>query len=290
MTNRNIIKQDYKLINGKYKLDASEIKFIFAVLSQIKLEDKEFRTYEISLADLENKLQAEQNETRLKQFAKKLMSKPFEVKTEKGWAVYNWFSKIEYIRDKAKFVVRIDEDLKPYLLELKERVVKTNFKEVINFTSTYAIRIYQMLLEYQKIGSRRFNIAELQETLQVPPSLKGYGQFKQKILDVAMKEINTNTELYVEYAETKKERKKVIEITFTIKDANKAMTTEILESYIGRDISIKGEIGVIQNAEAKDGNIFLLVTLDGKNISVEIDTKDKFFNALEMAEKQGKLF
>ena len=68
------------------------------------------------------------------------------------------------------------------------------------------------------------------------------------------------------------------------------MTTEILQSYIGRDISIKGEIGVIQNAEAKDGNIFLLVTLDGKNTIVEIDTKDKFFNALEMAEKQGKLF
>ena len=90
--------------------------------------------------------------------------------------------------------------------------------------------------------------------------------------------------------ETKKERKKDLEITFKIQSANKAMTTEILQNYIDRDISIKGTITKIKRAEAKDGNIFLLVVLDDKETTVEIDTRDKFFNALEMAEKQGKLF
>jgi plasmid replication initiation protein len=295
MNKRNIIKQDYKLVNGKYKLDVNEIKFIFAVISQIKIEDKEFKTYEISVSELEDRLQAKQNETRLKQFAKKLMSKPFEVQTLTGWTVYNWFSKIEYVRNSGKFVVRIDDDLKPYLLELNERIVKTNFKEIINFSSTYAIRIYQMLIEYQKIGSRTFNVVELQDTLQVPPSLKTYSNFKLKVLDVAVKEINRNTSLYIELTESKKERKKVIEITFKIQSANKAMTTEILQSYIGRDIQIKGEITKITEAYAEDGNIYIFVMLKGdsttpKKTLVSIDTKDKFFHALEMAERQGKLF
>ena len=94
MKNRNIVKQDYKLVNAKYKLNTSEIKFIMTVLAQINMNDEEFSTYEIKVSELEEKLQAEQNETRLKQFAKQLMSKPLEDPTDTGWIVFNWFSKI----------------------------------------------------------------------------------------------------------------------------------------------------------------------------------------------------
>jgi plasmid replication initiation protein len=156
------------------------------------------------------------------------------------------------------------------------------------------MRLYILLKEYQKIGSRTFEVAELQELLQVGKSLKGYNQFKVNVLNKAIKEIN-KTDLYIELTESKKERKKVIEITFKIQSANKAMTTEILQSYIGRDIQIKGEITKITEAYAEDGNIYIFVMLKGddttpKKTLVSIDTKDKFFHALEMAERQGKLF
>jgi len=32
MKNRNVVKQDYHLINGRYKLNASEIKFIMTAI------------------------------------------------------------------------------------------------------------------------------------------------------------------------------------------------------------------------------------------------------------------
>jgi hypothetical protein len=63
MKNRNIVKQDYQLVNAKYKLNTSEIKFILTVLAQIDTDDKRFSTYEIKVSDLENKLQSEQIET-----------------------------------------------------------------------------------------------------------------------------------------------------------------------------------------------------------------------------------
>ena len=45
MKNRNIIKQDYHLVNAKYKLNTSEIKFILTALSQIDTDDKEFKEF-----------------------------------------------------------------------------------------------------------------------------------------------------------------------------------------------------------------------------------------------------
>ena len=216
MKNRNIVKQDYQLVNARYKLNTSEIKFIMTAIAQINADDEEFQEYEIKVSELEHKLQAEQNETRLKQFAKKLLSKPLEIPTHDGWIVANWFADIEYVRGQAKFKVTISEKLKPYLLELKKRFVKYNLKYILPLTSNYSIRIYQLLKEYEKLQKRTFTVAELQELLQVPKSLKRYSQFKQKVLKVAERELIENCDIFFEFEEIKQQRK-VTEILFRIK-------------------------------------------------------------------------
>ncbi len=216
MKKRNIVKQNYHLVNAKYKLNTSEIKFIMTALAQIDTDDTNFKEYEIKVSELEARLQVNQNETRLKQFAKKLMSKPLEVPTDTGWIVFNWFSKIQYIRGQSKFLVRIDDDMKPYLLELKKRFVKYNLKYILPLSSNYSIRIYQLLKEYEKLTRRTFTLEELQDLLQVPKSLKVYADFKRKVLKVAEKELIENCDIFFEYEEIKKGRK-VNEILFRIK-------------------------------------------------------------------------
>ncbi len=246
MKNRNVVKQDYQLVNAKYKLNTSEIKFILTVLAQIDTDDKRFSTYEIKVSELESKLEVEQNETRLKQFAKKLMSKPLEVPTKDGWIVFNWFSKIQYVRGQAKFIVRIDDDLRPYLLELKERFVKYNLRYILPLTSNYSIRLYQLLKEYEKLTCRTFKLSELQDLLQVPKSLMIYADFKRKVLQVAEKELIENCDIFFEYEE-KKEGRKVNEILFRIKPNYSNLTKEPtlfdvghiseFSKYYGRSIS-----------------------------------------------------
>lgn len=164
---RNLVKQDFQLVNSKYKLSTGELKFIMTAIAQIKMEDEEFAEYEIKVSELEQKLQVKKNETHLKVFAKKLMSKVLEVPTEDGWILFNWFSKIHYVRGQAKFIVRIDNDLRPYLLQLQERFVKYNLQYILPLTGNYSIRIYQLLKEYQKIQKRTFTVTELQELLQL---------------------------------------------------------------------------------------------------------------------------
>ena len=89
---RNIIKQGYEIINSRYKMTASETKFVLGAIAQIKMEDEDFHEYIIPVADLEEKLQFSKNKhTRLKAFAKSLMSKPLEIPTDDGFEVYNWF-------------------------------------------------------------------------------------------------------------------------------------------------------------------------------------------------------
>lgn len=255
MKNRNIIKQDYHLVNAKYKLNTSEIKFILSVLSQIDSDDLEFKEYEIKVSDLETRLQSKQNETHLKQFAKKILSKPLEVPTNDGWIVFNWFEHIEYVRGHSKFKVSISKKLKPYLLELKERFVKYNLGFILPLTSNYSIRIYQLLKEYEKLTRRTFTVLELQELLQVPKSLIRYDNFKRKVLQVAEKELIENCDIFFEFEEIK-EGRKINEILFRIKP-NRAILPNNQPSlfvsepskyqlYIGKSIATPQGIKIIK--------------------------------------------
>jgi len=271
MKNRNIVKQNYQLVNAKYKLNTSEIKFIMTAIAQINMDDDELKGYEIKVSELEDKLQVEQNETRLKQFAKKLMSKPLEVPTEDGWAIYNWFSKIEYVRGQAKFRVNIHKDLKPYLLDLKKRFVKYNLKYILPLTSNYSIRIYQLLKEYEKLTKRTFTVKELQELLQVPKSLKIYANFKNKVLKVAEKELLENCDIYFEFEEIK-EGRRVNEILFRIKknkwlneDQQTLIGTEIdenLKQYIDKKFYMQGYTWIILSISQIDKNNFQVFVRD----------------------------
>lgn len=229
MSNRQIVKQDFKLVNAKYKLNTSEIKIIMNAISEIKMEDDEFHTYRIHLKDLSTELHNKSlsnNHTTLKNFCENLMKKPIYIPEEgRNFVVLNWFQSIRYLHNEASFEYKISSDLKPYLLELKERFVKYNLKYILPLTSNYSIRLYQLFKEYEKASKRTFTVEELQELLQVPSSYKRYSQFKQKVIQVAERELIENCDIFFEYEEIKLGRK-VNELLFRIKPNREILDKE----------------------------------------------------------------
>jgi plasmid replication initiation protein len=270
---RNIIKQGYEIINSRYKMTASETKFVLGAIAQIKMEDEDFHEYIIPVADLEDKLKFAKNKhSRMKAFAKSLMSKPLDLDTGNGFEVYNWFSKIKYVNSEAVFKVHIHKDLKPFLLNLSERITKTDLQHVIQLKSNYAIRIFHLLKEYEKIGHREFELSKLHELMQTPKSYqKLYTNFKQKVLDIAVKEINLYTDIKVSYKESQKIRKKVTHIDFIIHKNNedlKVFIEHIRREYVNVHIATVDEI-IIKCSE--DG--LLYNGANGKTLKKEIALK-----------------
>lgn len=276
---RNIVKQGYELINAKYKLNTSEIKFILNAITKINKDDDNFKEYTITIKELENTLDKDQNETRLKQFAKKILSKPLEIPTQNGWFVANWFSDIEYVRGKAMFKVSFSSKLKPYLLELKEKFVKYHIENIINLNSEYSIKIYQLLKQYENIQSRTFTVVELQDLLQVPDSYKiKYNDFKKKVLEVSKKELVQKCDIYFEYKEIKESRK-IVQIEFIIKKNSQSIKLDYKElqkykyddMYFGKSFLSNDKEYTIKQVQKQKDKTFRVLTMDKK-------AKDKWFN------------
>ena len=235
LTNRNYSRQSHIIVNAKYALTGSEINLILTLLTAIKKEDEDFKDYQFTLADFNEKTSKKTTSTDLKTAIKGLMSKPLEIEeSPTNWEIFHWFSYFKY-KD-GLITCRFDKRLKPYLLEIKDRFVVTDLRMLLPIRSSYSKRMYLLLKEYSKIGKRTFNVVELQEILKVPKSFKVYSEFKKKVLKRAEADINKFTDLEIKLNDKNgKIGRKVVEITYSIRKNNtdlKAFIANIREIYV----------------------------------------------------------
>ena len=152
----------------------------------------------------------------IKKSLERLMSRIITIETEKGFTLYQWFSKAEYNKGEEYIEVQFHPDLKPFLLELKERFTKIPLTIVLQLSSKYAIRLYELLKQYQETGYRIDKIEDLRAMLGVEKhEYKRFFDFERFVLKQAINEINEKTDLQVSYTKKKKGRR-ISQIEFQI--------------------------------------------------------------------------
>ena len=224
LTERNYLRQAPNIINGRYSLTKSEGDLVYALLTTIDKDDEDFKDYVFTKSELEVKIGVKLDSEQLRATAKGLMSKILEIVHGKNkWSLLAWFSYFNY--DNGLITCSFDKRLKPYLLELKQFVL-TDIRHLTKMQSEYSRRIYMLLKERANFGERKFNIEELQNILQIPESYKNYADFKRKVLNQAVKDINKHTDIEIKnlgtretpkYFEEHKFPRKVVEVTFHFK-------------------------------------------------------------------------
>jgi len=216
--NRLVIKQGDKLSFAQYTLSLTEAKFLAFVMAQIDKNDTEFKEYSIKVSDIAELTNAEQNETRLKKFAKTFQGKVITLDNPNGdFTTFNWWHHITYVKGEARFLVQLHDYMKPLLLTFSNHFGKSSLLYISQMEKLYTPRFYYMLCSYQAQykNELEFEVEELMNILQVKKSQReNYGELKRKILTPALEEINRITDLNVTFSESQKIGKKVTKLRF----------------------------------------------------------------------------
>lgn len=85
----------------------------------------------------------------------------------------------------------------PYLLELKKNYTKYQLQNIIPMKSKYGIRLYELLKSYLNLGKVRFSIEELKIRLD-STNYTNLKDFKRRVLEPALKDIEVYSDLTVE--------------------------------------------------------------------------------------------
>lgn len=217
-TKRLIVRQNHNLIEARYKLKTEEMDFILILMNKIFQNDNDFSESKITFKEYQKLTGVHKEFNRFKNLSKGLIKKFIEIENEGEWIMIPWLQSVKYIKSTGLIEAKFSEKMKPYLLNLgKDNLyIKTELIEQIKLKSFYSKRIYYMLQKYQKFGVYVVEVEKLQKMLQVPISMLNYSQFNQKVLNIALKEINEKSDLIFKYEIFKKIGKKITKIKFKI--------------------------------------------------------------------------
>ena len=125
-----------------------------------------------------------------------------------------WISSIEYLPDDGKISLCFSQKMLPFLSELKSTFTKYRLEHVGKMTCVYAIRLYELLVQWQSVGTRTIEIDWLKKQFQLDESYDRMDNFKTRVLDPAVKDINAHSNYQVSW-EQRKTGRRVTHLTFT---------------------------------------------------------------------------
>lgn len=220
-------QRDYKVVKAneivqkaRYDLNITELKAFAYILSKIKPNDTEGMEYTFTIKDYCQVLGIDYknggNYNYIKTTLKNLRDKSFWLLDEKGQEVtVGWLSKVKINKGSGKIIVKLDEDIQKYVLGLFDNYTQYSLLSTLPMKSSYSFRIYELLKSYAFTKSHEFDIDDLKSKLGAT-HYENFKDFRKKVIEVAVKEINEYTDIEVSWEPVNKGRK-VIAVKFYIK-------------------------------------------------------------------------
>lgn len=207
----SLVVKSNQLINARYSLTVAEIRLFLMMVAQVEKDDHDFKPYRIRIQDYAKAVgtQSKSHYKEIKEAAQNLISRIADIpRDDGGWLKVAFLSSAEYFKGEGMLELCFDPKLKPYLLELKSRFTAYDIRNVLTLQSSYSIRIYELLKQFERIGERTFRVDDLREVLGISPKqYKRYNDFKRFVIQQAYQDLKRHTDINFEYEEIKEGRR-----------------------------------------------------------------------------------
>lgn len=226
--NHTVVKANDLIQKSRFSLSVQQQKIVLYLISQITQFDTDFKLYEFSIVDFCKvcgiDYESGKNYQDIKDAIQDIANKSIWVQlNEDDETLLRWIEK-PYINKKSGTIkIRLDEDMKPFLLQLKENFTQYELLWTLHFKSKYTIRLYELIksIHFRELENytREYKLDELRRLLDAE-TYTTYQTFKTRVLIPAVNEINNYSDKNLSYEPLKRGRS-VYSIRFTIgtKDA-----------------------------------------------------------------------
>jgi len=243
-----VVKRNDFIQKSRHHLSLQEQKIVLYLISHVKPDDTNFTEHVFSIPDFCRFCGMDEtsgkNYSDIKEALGKLRSRYVWVTLDDGSeTTLGWINKATINKRSGLIRLRLDEDLKPYLLLLNEHYTLYEMRYTLAMKSQYSIRLYELLKSYAYRKSVTFEICSLKNILSANDYERN-PDFKRRVLDIAMREINEYTDLSVEYSFLK-EGRRFSHVCFSI-SRKEAFVRFVIGNKIDQTLVTKGDGHVLQ--------------------------------------------
>ena len=234
-----LIVKDNALIQASYTLDTVEQRLILLAIAEARETGHgitENSLLEVHASSYINTFNVEKHTayTVLRDASKSLFDRyvtyhDVNPKTGKDRSFHcRWVDKIGYEAQSGIVFLRFTQDIVPLITRLEENFTKYELEQVARLTSSYAIRLYELLIQWRSAGKTPvFDLAIFRQQLGVEAhQYKTMSNFKTYVLDFALKQVNELTDITAHYEQHKKGRS-ITGFSFNLKQKRATTTNTI---------------------------------------------------------------
>jgi len=201
----SLVVRHNKIIESRHKMTTAERRFVLWNIAKINRDDTSFKPFEIGVRDYFDMIGLKQTSNPyevVKNMHDRLTQRNIgiEYKDKHGktaFAYYPWFSELIYENGRISSLLNLK--LVPFLLQLKEQFTTIALEQAMILDGFYTGRVYDLLVQYKAIGSRKLTAEFLRDRFQITDKYKQFRDLRLYVIDPALKEINEKTDLHIYY-------------------------------------------------------------------------------------------
>lgn len=244
------------LVEATSKMDINEFRVFMTMLTMVLPDDEDFIEYEIRTQDI-IKLYSLSDDGRyyeaIREAAERLFNKKFIIyeKKEDGEMYRTTIHLIDETSEPVKeseqnrIRLKFNPKLKPYLLQLQKEYLTIDVRNIASIQSPNSVKLYLILRHQYNLGNRKvkYSLVRLREILAITDSeYPLYGNFKQKIIQKGIKDLEKYTDLVISKFEEEKVGRAVDKVIFHLAEKDvpvhltgmtKKITRQVIKSSNG---------------------------------------------------------
>ena len=249
MKNELVVK-DNVLINASYNLEVTEQRLIMLAIITARESGKGITAdskLEIHASDYASRFGVSNEgaywalkNAVLNLFERQFSFKEADKKGNIGTVKSRWVSRIKYIDTTATLEVTFAPDVVPLITRLEQHFTSYQLKQVIQLKSKYSIRLYELLIAWREVGKvPQIELSDFREKLGIDADeYVRMSDFKVRVLEPSIKQINEHTDITASYEQHKKGRT-ITGFSFRFKQKQKAKKVETNRDQDTQDLFTK---------------------------------------------------
>lgn len=222
--NPELVVMKNPIISTKLDFTPLQMQIFLEMVARIHPQDTDFNILRLDVKDFAEKIGMDNAQIydNIRVASRGMMKTIITINEQDGsdYTDLTLLTKSKYWSKKGYVELRFHEDLRPYLLQIKESQFIKYHIEATRHLKNYAfIKLYWLLVAWKSIKTKVFMLDSLKETLELTGQYTAYKDFKKRVLQPARAAFIKYGEIYFDFEEiraTKSQRSAIIGVKFTI--------------------------------------------------------------------------
>ena len=169
-----------------------------------------------------------------------------------------WVQSVIYAENESYIKIKFTDEILPLVTMLEKHFTSYELQQVANLKSVHSIRLYELLIQYRTVGKIEISLDDLRLKLGINESeYPRMDNFKNRVLDVGIQQINEHSDITVKYDQVKTGRH-ITGFIFTFKQkASKATAQQIKRDDTTGDLFSIGGLSDAQLARIARNKQFI---------------------------------